>query len=87
MIDDKELKSILKKDKLTDIEIIEVLKRHILDTKGVTINSIERPTGEVCPKAMFSTSGLGIIIDVQLMNEMYNCSLKYYSEKFNYNFN
>lgn len=86
MITEKELKKLLHKEKLTDIEMISVIKKYIYDRKGVDIGDVERPRGEICPSVLNKINPLKIaenqmyLTDVYLMFEMYVCALKWYSE-------
>ncbi len=63
MLNNKEIKEILAKNELADVEQIAVIERYIFDKKGVELN-INRPNN---------------VLLVQLMDHMYNCALKYYT--------
>lgn len=79
VIDDKTLKSFLKTNSLDSSDVLLVIERYIFDRKGVTVK-INEPKGKV------SIAGFKPVYDFHLMDEAYNNALKYYSDKFNNNF-
>jgi chromosome segregation and condensation protein ScpB len=62
MVTNEEIKEIVKKNKLSDVEQIAVIQRFIFDKKGKEVK-INRPQD---------------IYRLQLMNQMYDVALKYY---------
>lgn len=74
MLNNYELKSIIVKKELTDLEIIQVLNRYIYDNKNIDI-SISRPVGN------YFIIGFAPIIDVELMMKLYDVCCEYYYKK------
>ncbi len=73
----KEVKEIIDKQELSDVEVISVIEQYIFDLKGVVIK-INRPVGNPC-LSVFSIMGLKS--DFDLMFLMYLDCIKYYGDK------
>jgi len=75
MLSDKELKEIIDKDRLTDVEMLSVIQRYIYDIRGIDVGTIVRPTG------LPTVINMSLITDLELMNACYNKAFGYYKEK------
>lgn len=79
MLKDDEIKEIIKKNNLSDVEQLEVIRRYIFDVKGKDVGKIQRIKGELC-LSIFPPQP-----DFQLLETAYNSALGYYLNKFNKN--
>lgn len=70
MLDDKELKYLLRKSEMTDREQLDVISRYIFDKKKKDVGEIRRPNN---------------ILAVQLMVQAYDAAFSYYLGVFNHN--
>lgn len=75
MLTEKEIKEIINKSELTDIECIELIKQYIFDLKKVKVN-INRP------RNITKVTNMGFVNDLELMNDLYNHCVGYYTNKF-----
>ncbi len=69
MLEDKELKRLLRKSEMTDREQLDVISRYIYDKKKRDVGEIKRPTN---------------IVAIQLMAKAYESAFNYYLEHFNH---
>jgi len=63
MITNEEIREIIEKVELSDIEQLDVIRRYIYDKKNIDVGKINRP---------------GDIVQLQLMGIAYNSALEYY---------
>lgn len=76
MIKDEEVKQIIDKRQLSDIEELQVIRRYIYDKKGVDVGEIQRPNGTLCLSTFPPT------VDIDLLVRCYNNAFAYYINKF-----
>jgi len=70
-----EVKEIIDKQEISDVEVIAVIEQYIFDVKGVVIK-INRPGGFPCLSLFHSTGR--VITDLELMWQMYLSCMEYY---------
>jgi len=73
----KEVKQIIDKQEISDVEVISVIEQYIFDRKGETVK-INRPVGHPC-LSLFHQYGL--VVDFDLMWKMYLICIEYYGDK------
>ncbi len=73
----KEVKEIIDKQELSDVEVISVIEQYIFDLKGVVVK-INRPVGNPCLSLFYSE---GLVNDFTLMWRMYLKCIEYYGGK------
>lgn len=75
MLTEKEIKEIINKSELTDIECIELIKQYIFDLRKVKVNINK-------PRNITKVTNMGFVNDLELMNDLYNYCVGYYTNKF-----
>ena len=78
MLKDEEIKEIILKSNLADVEQLEVIRRYIYDHKGIDVGTIDRPRG--IPISGMLQQGR-VMLDYQYMDSCYSDCIKYYYEK------
>lgn len=72
----EEIKTITKKEIISDVEAIEVVREYILEKTGKFIDSIVRPRGQI-----FIKGNLEIMTDFELLTKMYAVAKAHYLTK------